>query len=155
MGANLVVFLDPASDSGLPANYQYEKESYGFTLVDYLDQFDQTLKEQSLQTLSSFRFEDPNELQDSIAGLESVGLDASKEKARLASLKGQKTWHTIKDGLLSFQAALRFLDNPPWELERALGESMEELEYDLKDALEILQRAQHKGGKRFRLQQLD
>lgn len=156
MGVNLVVILDQSENSGLPANYKYETDSYGYSLNDYVDLFDNPLKSQSLHPLSAFYYEDPELLQETIDGMESVGLNASKERARLEQAKGQKTWHDIKDGLLSFAAAMRLLDTPPPELEMGVGEeNMEELSYDLNDALEILQRAQRKGGKHFRLMEME
>lgn len=156
MSVNLAVILDQSENSGLSAAYQYKTDSYGYTLTDYYQLFDQPLISQNLKSLSEFCYEDTELLQETIEGMESVGIDASKDKERLAKLKDQKKWHLITDGLLSVAAAMRLLDSPPPEFSLKIAEeSLEELSFDLNDALEILQRAQRKGGKHFRLMSMD
>jgi len=156
MSVNLAVILDLSKNSGLPAAYEYKTDSYGYTLNDYVLLFDQPLKNQSLKSLTEFCFDDPEVLQETIEGMEAVGLDASKDKARLEKTKDQKEWHPISEGLLSVAAALRLLDSPPPEFSLKIGEeSLEELAFDLNDALETLQQAKRKGGTQFRLMVMD
>lgn len=163
MGVNIAVILQ-RDGAWHPSLGKVSGDGYGYALCETLYSFTQPLKRKGLQSLEEFVWEDPEDLELWIEGMEASGIDATSDRQRLDQLQHQRDWHSPAAGLASVQGALEILAaaatrqrsdahlSPPQSI--APNDQFEELQYDLSTIASHLQLAQTHGVQ-FRLQILD